>query len=352
LKVEFFLLLIVFLWDGYFFFRYILGILRGYKTKVWDPEVSIIIPAYNEEENIKRAIKAALSQDYPVSEVIVVDDGSEDGTYERAKEIKDHRLKVLKIDHRGKAGAINEGLKIAKGSVIVTTDADSFMSKDAVRRLVERFYSDDVVAVGGQIRVIVESFMTLVQDIEHLRIAMYRRGKELENLSLAPGPLSAFRRDVLEKIGGIQRSIVEDYATTKIVKKYGRVVYAPKAKLYTRMPITLRDLWRQRKRWFLGDLQHHNLNDLLNLLLGDVIALLDVILPFIFLLEGSYLPLLAFVMFEVITMVIAVIWEGGSLIEALLFPVVLWFLALFYLSLHLYGYAVYGLKSLLRFTRS
>ncbi|MFA4646644.1 glycosyltransferase [Pyrococcus kukulkanii] len=338
MKIELLLLSIVFIWDGYFFLRYILGLLRGYKTVKWSPTVSVVIPAYNEEENIERAIRAVLEQDYPVKEVIVVDDGSEDGTYEKAKSINDPRVKVVRVKHGGKVWALNQGIKLATGEVIVTTDADSFMAKDAVRRLLERFYSPDVLAVGGQIRVVIESFLTLVQDIEHLRIAMYRRARELEDLTLAPGPLSAYRRDALLKIDGIVNSQVEDYATTKTLKKLGKVVYAPKAKLFTRMPITLRELWEQRKRWFLGDLAHLEPKDYAMLFLGDFIALLDITLPIIFLTKGEYIFLLAFIVFEVFTMLLPIIFEGGKVIEALLFPIVLWFLALFYFTLHMYGY--------------
>ncbi|AFK22241.1 glycosyltransferase family 2 protein [Pyrococcus sp. ST04] len=338
MKVELFLLLIIFIWDGYFFLRYILGLLKGYKTVSWNPTVSVVIPAYNEEENIERAIKAVLSQDYPVGEVIVVDDGSEDRTYEKAKSVNDPRVKVIRVRHGGKAWALNHGIKIARGEVIVTTDADSFMARDAVRRLLERFYSDEVLAVGGQIRVVVESFLTLVQDIEHLRIAMYRRARELDDLTLAPGPLSAFRKEALEKIGGIIESQVEDYATTKALKRFGKVVYSPKAKLFTRMPITLRELWEQRKRWFLGDLNHLEFRDYVMLLLGDFIAILDVVLPIVFLTKGEFIFFLVFIVFEVITMLLPIIFEGGKVIEALLFPIVLWFLALFYFTLHMYGY--------------
>nr|WP_048055396.1 glycosyltransferase family 2 protein [Pyrococcus sp. NA2] len=338
MKVDLFLLLLVFAWDSYFFFRYILGLLKGYKTREWQPTVSVIIPAYNEEENIESSVRSVLSQDYPVKEVIVVDDGSSDGTYERARRINDPRLRVIRIEHSGKTKALNEGIKASSGEIIVTTDADSVMEKNAVRRLIERFYSDDVVAVGGQVRVMIESPLTLVQDVEHLRIAMYRRGKDLDDLSLAPGPISAFRRDALERIGGIQESPVEDYATTKAIKRVGRVVYAPKAKVYTRMPMTLTDLWRQRKRWFLGDLRHLNLREAIILALSDFIALLDVALPVAFLLTGKFSLLFLFLGFEYLTMLVPFLVEGGRLIELLLFPFILWFLALFYLSVHLYGY--------------
>jgi len=335
------LLAIVFLWDGYFFINYLLSLLEPYKTRRWVPFVSILIPAYNEGETIAESIKSALSQDYPDFEVIVIDDGSEDNTFEKAISLKDPRVRVFKKTHEGKARALNFGLSKAKGEIIVTTDADSILSPNALKSLVERFYSPEIVGVGGQVRVLGESFLERAQDVEHLRIAMFRRAKELEDLSVAPGPLSAFRREALEQIGGFIESEVEDYATTKELKKLGKVLYAPKARVYTRMPKTLPELWRQRKRWFLGDLKHLGgglEKEIFFLLLGDFVALLDILVPVLLLLTGNFDLLLLFLSYEVLTLLIPTVVEGGSLLNALLFPVFLWFWALFYLFLHIYGY--------------
>ncbi|AEH25523.1 glycosyltransferase [Pyrococcus yayanosii] len=332
------LLIFIILWDGYYFFSYLFSLLRRYRTKKWMPSVSVIIPAYNEAENIERAVRAALEQEYPVLEVIVVDDGSEDDTFERVARINDPRLKVFRKEHEGKAKALNFGIAKARGKIIVTTDADSYMDRKAVEKLVERFYSEDVVAVGGQIRVIPESFLSLAQDVEHLRIAMYRRARELENLSLAPGPLSAFRREALEKIGGIVESTVEDYATTKALKQLGHVVYAPEAKVFTKMPTSLKALWTQRTRWFLGDLRHVSIKDLARLLLGDFITFLDIIVPLLLILEGNFSLLALFLVFEILTILIPLRLEGGNIVEGLLFPIFLWFWAVFYLAVHIYGY--------------
>ena len=335
------LLAIILLWDSYFFVNYLLSLVKPYKTGNSAPFVSVLIPAYNEGENIVDSIKSALSQDYPDFEVIVIDDGSEDDTFERALSLKDLRLRVFRKAHEGKAKALNFGLSKAKGEIIVTTDADSILSPNALKSLVERFYSMDVVGVGGQVRVLGSSFLERAQDVEHLRIAMFRRAKELEDLSVAPGPISAFRREALERIGGFIESEVEDYATTKELKKLGKVLYAPKARVYTRMPKTLPELWRQRRRWFLGDLKHLGgglEKELFFLLLGDFVALLDILVPVLLLLTGNFDLLLLFLSYEVLTLLIPTVVEGGSLLNALLFPVFLWFWALFYLSLHLYGY--------------
>ncbi|NJE84458.1 glycosyltransferase family 2 protein [Thermococcus sp. CX2] len=334
-------LAVIFLWDGYFFLNYIISLFRNYRTKEWTPKVSLLIPAYNEGERVLRSIKAALGQDYPDFEVIVVDDGSEDNTFEVANSVKDPRLRVYRNEHSGKARALNFGLSKASGEIIVTTDADSELDENALKELVRRFYSDEIVGVGGQVRVMGSSFLERAQDIEHLRIAMFRRAKELEDLSLAPGPIAAFRREALERIGGFVEDIVEDYATTKAIKKLGKVVYAPRARVYTEMPKTLSKLWRQRKRWFLGDLKNLGggfTKDWAFLLLGDFVALLDILVPPLLLALGRWELFLLWYGFEVITMLVPTVVEGGSLLNALLFPFIVWFWALFYLTLHVYGY--------------
>ncbi|ASJ04528.1 glycosyltransferase [Thermococcus barossii] len=334
-------LAVVFLWDGYFFFNYIISLFHNYGIREWTPKVSIIIPAYNEGKRVLRAINSALEQDYPDLEVIVVDDGSEDNTFEVASSVKDPRLRVYRKEHGGKAKALNFGLSKAIGEIIITTDADSYLERDAIKELVRRFYSDEVLGVGGQVRVAGSSFLERAQDAEHLRIAMFRRAKELDDLSLAPGPVAAFRREALERIGGFVEDIVEDYATTKAVKELGKVVYAPRARAWTEMPRSLSALWRQRKRWFLGDLKNLGggfTKDLTFLLASDVVAFLDVVVPPLLLITGNFALFALWWFFETFTMLLPTLFEGGRLINALLFPLIVWFWAAFYLTLHIYGY--------------
>ena len=107
------------------------------------------------------------------------------------------------------------------------------------------------------------------------------------------------------------------------------------------MPGTLRSLWIQRKRWFLGDLKNLGggfTKDWAFLLLGDVVAFLDVVIPPLLLLAGLWELFALWWFFETFTMLFPVLFEGGRLSNALLFPLIVWFWATFYLSLHIYGY--------------
>ena len=333
-------------WDLYFFLSYVARLLTdAIQTRDWKPPVTVLIPAYNEENNIRRAVESVLNSGYDRLNIVVIDDGSSDGTYEMAlKTSMEDKVMVIRIEHSGKAKALNEGLKLAEGEVVVTIDADCILKQGAINALVRRFYSDEVVAVGGQVRVQVKSPLSLVQDIEHLRIAMFRRARELDNLSLAPGPLSAFRKRSLIDAVGFQDNVVEDYATTMNLKKLGRVVYSPEAVVWTHMHSSLRKLWRQRVRWTVGNLKNlksETLKRKLSLVIGDTIALLDVILPFV-LFKYSLPLLVVWIIFEIVTMLVPAVIEGTppkhGWVEVLSFPAVLWFWAAFYFILHVYCY--------------
>jgi cellulose synthase/poly-beta-1,6-N-acetylglucosamine synthase-like glycosyltransferase len=116
------------------------------------PKVSLIIPAHNEEKMIVRAIESALETDYPYKEVIVVDDGSKDKTYQQAYPYSQKGL--IKLLHRdvasgSKATALNYGLVFASGDVIVVVDADTLIERDSLKEIVKPFSIPNVSAVSG-----------------------------------------------------------------------------------------------------------------------------------------------------------------------------------------------------------
>ncbi|NPA47795.1 MAG: glycosyltransferase family 2 protein [Thermococci archaeon] len=341
-------LAVVVSWDLYFFLSYVLKLLKAkipQRDDEWMPAVSVLIPAYNEENNVKSAIESVLSNGYENLEVIVIDDGSSDGTFRAASEMSGMGpVRVVRIEHGGKAKALNAGLSLARGEIVVTMDADCTLRRGAIESLVRRFHSKDVAAVGGQVRVVVDSFLSLMQDAEHLRIAMFRRARELENLSLAPGPLSAFKKKALLDVGGFSQNLVEDYATSMKLKEIGRIVYAPGAVVWTKMHSSLRRLWKQRVRWAIGNLTNLGSEPLgrkIGVVIGDVVTFMDVALPFV-LFACSRPLLILWAGFEIMSMALPAKIEGvppaRGWAEVLLFPAILWLWAVFYASLHTYCY--------------
>ena len=223
------------------------------------PRISILIPAFNEQETILDAIEGALGQDYPDFEVIVIDDGSSDltpylATTTAARLVRHER-------NRGKAAALNSGLAAAQGEVIVTNDADGYLDPQALRHLVAPLLDPSVGAVAGQVRLlhpegIFRSFQVLEYDYSQavVKEAQYASAG---TVLVAPGPVSAYRADMLRELGGIPAvTLTEDFDLTLQVIAHGRrVAYEPRAIAYTEAPRTDAELRRQRIRWGRGGLQ-------------------------------------------------------------------------------------------------
>jgi cellulose synthase/poly-beta-1,6-N-acetylglucosamine synthase-like glycosyltransferase len=223
------------------------------------PRVSILIPAHNEQEIILDAIHGALNQDYPEFEVIVIDDGSTDLT-PQLTETTAARL-IRHEWNQGKAAALNSGLAAAQGEVIVTCDADSYLDSSALRHLVAPLADRTIGAVAGQVRLFhpegaLRRFQVLEYDYSQglLKHAQYATAG---TVLVAPGPVSAFRADMLHGFGGVpDDTLTEDFDLTLKVIEHGlRVAYEPRAVAYTEAPRTDADLRRQRLRWARGGFQ-------------------------------------------------------------------------------------------------
>lgn len=252
------------------------------------PSMSIIVPAYNEEKCIAGTIETLLETYYPDKEIIVVDDGSTDNTYGIALSFASRGVKVVHRPNGGKAAALNHGLQFAKGEIFVCVDADSMVSRMALVEVVRRFDDPTVVAVAGNVKVLNRNkFLALCQALEYVfDINIARRGLDIFGaVIVVPGCLGAFRTEALRASGGWDiETIVEDFdATIKVFKggafdvsnplshinlqepdfqaaakamKKGKVVQASSAAVvYTEAPETLRDLWKQRLRWYRGNFQ-------------------------------------------------------------------------------------------------
>ncbi|WP_238157156.1 bifunctional polysaccharide deacetylase/glycosyltransferase family 2 protein [Kribbella sp. VKM Ac-2571] len=234
--------------------------MRGwsYGPPVTEP-VSVIVPAYNESAGIEAAIRSLVASDHPL-EVIVVDDGSTDGTADLVEALHIPGVRVIRQPNSGKPIALNTGLQAARFELIVMVDGDTVFEPDAVRKLIQPFGHPSVGAVSGNAKVgNRRGLLGRWQHIEYvIGFNLDRRLFDLaECMPTVPGAVGAFRRTALERIGGLSDvTLAEDTDLTMALCRDGwRVVYEESAVAWTEAPASLGALWRQRYRWCYGTLQ-------------------------------------------------------------------------------------------------
>lgn len=267
------------------------------------PPVSVIVPAYNEEATIAESVRSLLSLRYPLHEVVVVNDGSSDGTlevlgksfdlWESDRPVRrqletapirgvyvssDERLVVVDKENGGKADALNAGICAAGYPLVCCVDADIILEEDALLRAARPAIEySDVAAVGGIVRVangcevdsgrVVEvrtprEVLPTLQVVEYLRAFLAGRTgwSRLNALLIISGAFGIFRRSDLISAGGYSDDTVgEDmelvtrmHRTLREGRRKYRVVFVPDPVAWTEVPSTLRVLRRQRDRWHRG----------------------------------------------------------------------------------------------------
>jgi len=223
------------------------------------PMVSVLIPAYCEEKGIGATLDAALRIDYPRFEVVVVDDGSTDGTVARVMpyvERGEVRL-VRKTVNEGKAMALNDALPCLAGEIVLALDADAVVDFGILRAIVPHFNSARVAAVTGNPRVANRrTLLSKIQLIEFTSIVgLLRRAQRVwGRIQTVSGVVVAFRKGALYDVGLFDPSMAtEDIDMSwRLQKRFWDIRYEPKALVWMQVPETLRGLWRQRRRWAVG----------------------------------------------------------------------------------------------------
>jgi cellulose synthase/poly-beta-1,6-N-acetylglucosamine synthase-like glycosyltransferase len=234
---------------------------RKRAAKTGTDMVSVIVPAYNEEKVIAWSIESLLEQDYQNYEVVVVDDGSTDSTLEVARRYEGPRLKVVHQENKGKAEALNLGIRSASGSLILTVDADTRLGKAAIGSLADRFASEpELGGLSGNVKVAeANGLLQRLQEVEYTTgIGLTRKGQSmLYSVMIVPGPIAAFRKEALEKAQYFSPdTFAEDFdLTLAILKLRYRVEYEDSAIAYTVAPAGVEDLLKQRRRWYRGMIQ-------------------------------------------------------------------------------------------------
>ncbi len=228
----------------------------------FEPFVSVIVPAYNEERVIDSTIRSLLRSKYQNFEIIVVDDGSSDRTSEVVREqfASQPLVRLFTVANAGKAVALNFGLRQARGDVIVALDADTQFSSDTIARLARRFVDPQMGAVAGNAKVGNRiNIVTRWQALEYVTSQnMDRRAfASLNCITVVPGAVGAWRRELIERCGGFSAdTLAEDQDLTLQIRKLGfKIGYEEDAIGWTEAPDRLRMLARQRFRWAYGTLQ-------------------------------------------------------------------------------------------------
>lgn len=316
----------------------------------YHPPVSVVIAAYNEEKVIARTVRSILDNGYDDLEVVVVDDGSKDGTLRVLESEFDgnQRVRVFTQPNRGKAAALNHAIRQARHEILVAVDADTIFRKGAVGYLVRHFADGTVGAVSGNARVGNRgTWIARFQSIEYVcGFNLDRRALDLLNaITVVPGAVGAWRKDLIEQLGGFGHdTLAEDTDLTLAIRELGyEIRYEEKAVALTEAPESTRALARQRFRWSFGTLQaawkHRGVTldprfGFLGLVAMPSIWLFQVLLaavsPFaevamaIALFAGNWRTVLlfycAFFVLESLTALLAYGLEGEKPVDLLLFP--------------------------------
>jgi cellulose synthase/poly-beta-1,6-N-acetylglucosamine synthase-like glycosyltransferase len=256
-----------------------------------------LIPAHNEEYGIRKAIESALATDYPNKEIIVIDDGSTDGTYLIAHKFAEKGM--IKLIHRdtasgSKATALNYGANYATGEYIICMDGDTMLDKNALKNAVKHF-DDDVVALSGNVKIIAgdegkKNIITELQSYEYMvAIELGRRFTSFFQILLViSGAFGVFKKNFFKGVRTFDKdTLTEDFdLTLKLRKTKGVIRFVGDSIAYTYCPNNLSVWKRQRNRWAYGQFQTllKNKNILTSKLpIRDKISFLDMFVLDVFL---------------------------------------------------------------------
>lgn len=232
------------------------------------PFVSIIVPVYNEGKVIEQSVRSLLNLDYSNYEIIVVNDGSTDNTYDVAKQMVgykkgkygDVKVSVINKPNGGKAKALNAGISFSKAEIVLCMDGDSQLSEDCIRTAVRHFVDPSIGAVAGNVKVQNRrKFFTDLQALEYIEgLNMARAAQSFMRLvNIIPGPIGLFRRKAIEDAGYYSSDTFAEDAdlTLKLLAHGWKIFYEPRSISYTEAPEKLHELLKQRYRWTRGILQ-------------------------------------------------------------------------------------------------
>jgi poly-beta-1,6-N-acetyl-D-glucosamine synthase len=256
------------------------------------PPISILIAAFNEENTLPDTFMSLAQSDYPSEiEIILIDDGSDDGTLEIARRQGPPGIIILTPGHGGKASALNAGLKRATHEIVMTIDADTYLHPQALKRLIARFLQSptNTAAVAGSVlaRNSRANTITRMQEWDYfIAINSVKRQQALyQGTLVAQGAFSAYLKKNLLEGGGWPDVIGEDIVLTwDLLSKGHPIGFEPTAVGFTNVPTSIGGFYRQRKRWARGMIEglkiHGRIYRWSRARLAELFVVIDFLFPF------------------------------------------------------------------------
>ena len=224
------------------------------------PMVSVLIPCFNEADNLNTSIPHLLNMDYPNYELIFINDGSRDNTLQIIRDwaLQAEKIVVLTQENGGKASAMDLGLRYARGKYIVGIDGDSILDYNALAYMVQTLERDETLGgLTGNPRVRNRSTVLgrlQVAEFSSIIGLIKRSQSVLGTLFTMSGVIMCLRRDMLRELGGWSENMMtEDIDITWKAQTAGyNIAYEPRALCWVLMPETVHGLYKQRLRWAQG----------------------------------------------------------------------------------------------------
>ena len=249
---------ILFAFLAFIFVTFFFSFFKQHTLPDFTPAVSVIIPCYNEEKTLSATLSALFRSEYEGTyEVIVVDDGSTDNSLDITKT---YPVRIVQQAHKGKTEALNLGVKEAKHEIVFTIDADTLVDKDCLAKIVKPLQLDDVGGTSGSCRVQnKKNIITTFQNVEYHynNLIRYSFSNVFNTGIWFFGAMAAYKKSVLDALGGFKKdTLTEDTDIALEIHQNGlRTVNVHDALGHTVVPDTMRGLYAQRKRWWMGVLQ-------------------------------------------------------------------------------------------------
>ncbi|MEA3200557.1 MAG: peptidoglycan-N-acetylglucosamine deacetylase [Thermoplasmata archaeon] len=219
-----------------------------------EPTIAFLVAVYNDALTIGPCVESILAQSRPLDQIVVVDDGSTDGTPAVLDTFRSRGVTVLRMPRNGgKTAAIEEGLRHVRTELVAITDADSLVHRDYVKEIIPSFEDPEVAGVGGAVESLPHSWVTAARSVEYMITLRLDRTAEdaMDSLLVLPGVSSTYRRRVLVRMGFEHDTIAEDFDLTFRMQRAGhKLTMNRRAVVYTSDPPTLRSYHRQLTRWY------------------------------------------------------------------------------------------------------